>query len=36
MLDVERLMEFLTAPGQDVKISVKAARGRQGKVSLAA
>ena len=33
---VERLMEFLTALGQDVKISVKPARGRQGKVSLAA
>ena len=33
---VERLMEFLTALGQDVKISVKPARGKQGKVSLAA
>ncbi len=33
---VERLMEFLTALGQDVKISVKPARGLKGKVSLAA
>jgi predicted XRE-type DNA-binding protein len=33
---VERLMDFLTALGQDVKISVKPARGKQGKVSLAA
>jgi len=31
---VERLMEFLTALGQDVEISVKPARGRQGEVSL--
>jgi predicted XRE-type DNA-binding protein len=33
---VERLMDFLTALGQDVEISVKPARGRHGKVSLAA
>lgn len=33
---VERLMNFLTALGQDVKITVRPARGRQGKVSLAA
>ena len=33
---VERLMDFLTALGQDVKISVKPARGRQGEVSLVA
>ncbi len=33
---VERLMDFLTALGQDVEISVRPARGRQGKVSLAA
>ncbi len=33
---VERLMEFLTALGQDVEIRVKPARRRQGKVSLAA
>lgn len=33
---VERLMDFLTALGQDVEISVKPARGRQGRVSLAA
>jgi predicted XRE-type DNA-binding protein len=33
---VERLMEFLTALGQDVEISVKPARGRQGEVSLVA
>jgi hypothetical protein len=32
---VERLMDFLAALGQDVKISVKPARGKQGKVSLA-
>jgi len=31
---VERLMDFLTALGQDVEISVKPARGRQGAVSL--
>jgi len=33
---VERLMEFLAALGQDVRISVKPARGKQGRVSLAA
>ena len=33
---VERLMDFLTALGQDVEISVKPARGRQGEVSLVA
>jgi predicted XRE-type DNA-binding protein len=33
---VERLMEFLASLGQDVQISVKPARGKQGKVSLAA
>jgi len=33
---VERLMNFLTALGQDVHISVKPARGRQGEVSLVA
>jgi predicted XRE-type DNA-binding protein len=33
---VERLMKFLTALGQDVEISVKPARGRQGEVSLVA
>lgn len=33
---VERLMEFLAALGQDVEIRVKPARGKQGKVSLAA
>jgi predicted XRE-type DNA-binding protein len=33
---VERLMEFLAALGQDVEITVKPARGKQGKVSLAA
>jgi predicted XRE-type DNA-binding protein len=33
---VERLMDFLTALGQDVKITVKPARSGQGKVSLAA
>jgi predicted XRE-type DNA-binding protein len=33
---VERLMDFLTALGQDVEISVKPARGRQGEVSLLA
>jgi predicted XRE-type DNA-binding protein len=33
---VERLMEFLAALGHDVEISVKPARGKQGKVSLAA
>jgi predicted XRE-type DNA-binding protein len=32
---VERLMDFLTALGQDVEISVRPARGRQGEVSLA-
>jgi len=31
---VERLMDFLTALGQDVEISLKPARGRQGEVSL--
>lgn len=33
---VERLMEFLTALGQDVEISVKPARRRQGEVSVVA
>ncbi len=33
---VERLMDFLTALGQDVEISVRPARGRQGEVSLVA
>jgi predicted XRE-type DNA-binding protein len=33
---VERLMDFFTALGQDVEISVKPARGRQGEVSLVA
>lgn len=33
---VERLMDFLTALGQDVQISVKPARGRLGRVSIAA
>jgi predicted XRE-type DNA-binding protein len=33
---VERLMDFLTALGQDVKITVKPAKGKLGKVSLAA
>ena len=33
---VERLMDFLTALSQDVKISVRPARGRQGAVSLEA
>jgi len=33
---VERLMDFLTALGQDVEISVKPARGKQGEVSLVA
>ncbi|MGO8757535.1 MAG: helix-turn-helix domain-containing protein [Terracidiphilus sp.] len=33
---VERLMDFLAALGQDVEISVKPARGRQGEVSLVA
>jgi predicted XRE-type DNA-binding protein len=31
---VERLMEFLTALGQDVKIMVKPTRNRQGEVSV--
>jgi predicted XRE-type DNA-binding protein len=31
---VERLMDFLAALGQDVEISVKPSRGRQGEVSL--
>jgi predicted XRE-type DNA-binding protein len=31
---VERLMDFLTALGQDVEIRVKPARSRQGEVSL--
>jgi predicted XRE-type DNA-binding protein len=33
---VERLMDFLTALGQDVKISVKPARGERGGVSVVA
>lgn len=33
---VERLLDFLAALGQDVEISVKPARGRQGEVSLVA
>jgi predicted XRE-type DNA-binding protein len=33
---VERLMDFLAALGQDVEISVKPSRGRQGAVSLVA
>src|SRR5205807_6020271 len=33
---VERLMDFLTALGQDVEITVKPARKRQGEVSLVA
>jgi len=33
---VERLMDFLTALGQDVEISVKPARGRHGEVSVVA
>lgn len=31
---VERLMDFLTALGQDVEISVRPARGRHGEVSV--
>jgi predicted XRE-type DNA-binding protein len=31
---IERLMEFLTALGQDVKITVKPTRHRRGEVSL--
>lgn len=31
---VERLMEFLAALGQDVEISLRPARGRQGEVSV--
>jgi len=31
---VERLMDFLTALGQDVEISVRPARGQQGEVSV--
>ncbi len=33
---VERLMDFLTALGQDVEISVRPARGRQGGISVVA
>jgi predicted XRE-type DNA-binding protein len=33
---VERLMDFLTALGQDVKISVRPARGERGQVSVVA
>jgi len=33
---VERLMDFLTSLGQDVKISVRPARGQQGEVSVVA
>lgn len=33
---VERLMDFLAALGQDVKISVKPARGERGEVSVVA
>jgi hypothetical protein len=33
---VERLMDFLTALGQDVEISLKPARKEQGKVSVVA
>lgn len=33
---VERLMDFLAALGQDVKISVRPARGRQGEISVVA
>jgi predicted XRE-type DNA-binding protein len=33
---VERLINFLTALGQDVEINVKPARGQQGEVSLVA
>lgn len=33
---VERLMDFLTALGQDVEIRVKPARGRHGEVSIVA
>jgi len=33
---VERLMDFLTALGQDVEITVKPARKRHGEVSLVA
>lgn len=33
---VERLMNFLAALGQDVRITVKPARGRRGEVSLVA
>ncbi|MGC2638913.1 MAG: helix-turn-helix transcriptional regulator [Acidobacteriaceae bacterium] len=36
VFSVERLMEFLMALGQDVEISVKPARGRQGEVSVVA
>ena len=36
VFSVERLMEFLTALGQDVKISVKPARGERGEVSVVA
>lgn len=33
---IERLMDFLTALGQDVEISVRPARGRHGEVSVVA
>jgi hypothetical protein len=33
---VERLMDFLTALGRDVEISVRPARGRHGEVSVVA
>lgn len=33
---VERLMDFLTALGQDVEITLKPSRGRRGEVSLVA
>ncbi|HET6218758.1 MAG TPA: helix-turn-helix transcriptional regulator [Acidobacteriaceae bacterium] len=36
VFSVERLMDFLTALGQDVEISVKPARGRHGEVSVVA
>lgn len=32
---VERLMDFLTALGQDVEIGIRPARGRQGEISVA-
>ena len=36
VFSVERLMDFLTALGQDIQITVRPARKRQGEVSVAA